>query len=518
MHSPIKDVFTLDELTHLIEQRVSEATPSAPQVTASDVGVRVVGAFSAGKSRLISAMLAPFVERDFHPVSSEDRQTALPLKVTYGDEVSLEACDAQGASLKSLKHFPDRSELEGHPTWSSLCLKAPIPHLLTQDQRFNLAGTSEASAQGTEALCVSLIDTPGWNSGELAADQVEVATQEAPAVIFVTTSRLLDGRKEREEVLELLERLTDTIADRYLNVETVNVFFVVTRSGAHPTQAERGRSTAERAREFYQWVQDEFSSVSLCYHTPYLIDFEEMPHEEVKAQCEDLWRQLAKAFSGGQLELKAPEPPSADEVLAELFSGTTGELFMPILKALPLIDDLLSRWQKGARPFEELSEVTLKPHQETRRLKKLTDSLLSFLVGGTSSFDERRDERVRLITSPSSALLDTAQLPTSHPLKKWFEKTLDIELKGTIQALLSCYQLGALSVKRLAQDSSSEGLQRESARLEESLSTLQARYRELTVYLPILNACNEEQDPRRVLLTLFVAYHGRAQLRQALSA
>src|SRR5471030_2025161 len=114
-------------------------------ISDGSLSARIVGEFSAGKTRLLSAVLGGIVPEALTPVSSRDVQTRLPLEVTYGDEPLLTVVEyAQGRDLgakilRELDQFPAREqivEMALDPDLHRLRLSLPLAQLVLPNGDF----------------------------------------------------------------------------------------------------------------------------------------------------------------------------------------------------------------------------------------------------------------------------------------------------------------------------------------------------------------------------------------------
>ena len=122
--------------------------------------IHIIGAFSAGKSRLVRELLRPHkTAHSLLPISSKERQTALPLEITYADTPHLFRIADTNTTETELFAFPSREEQQHFDASKHyLRLELPEPALL-------LGNVSLCSAEEGIKRAV-LKDMPGWNSGD----------------------------------------------------------------------------------------------------------------------------------------------------------------------------------------------------------------------------------------------------------------------------------------------------------------------------------------------------------------
>gem|GEM_PF-3784391 len=466
--------------------------------------MRVVGAFSAGKSRLLSAMLASAAPRSLHPVSSLDRQTTLPLTISYGQEASLCALSASGDVTQRLDHFPSRDDLARHPKWRGLRLSAPLPHLLTSQRVFG-RGQEEGGV-----LSLSLIDTPGWNSGELAADQVVIAEAEAPAVIFVTTGRNMEAKDDRRELTALLERLEETIRERYADVAQVKLITVITHVGADPRVAQGGRPVEERAREFYAWLQETAEDVGygvICASPPHLIDLEQMPAARQAEICAEVWRDLQSSFGDERpVQLRPPAPVDPRAVILKAFEGVSLAHLTPLQERLALLSSIERASQGTEQPLAGLSERTLAPHSTERRRAKIMEQLVKWQTG-----DPYPSAALESLLRTRAPLI--APLPSGYPLSRWWRESFSVEMNELLSTLNALQDATRTAADAISARPNAHEMAQQSAHLQRATAELVASYERARPYLPALSVSAPPEGFVNLLLTLFMIHQGRERLR-----
>ena len=125
---------------------------------------RVVGEYSAGKTRVIREILANQIPQQYSPISSLEAQTRLQLEISYGQNNQLflieKSEDLDDAVIvEELTQFPSRAEVSQYnPDDYRL-------RLLINESRFILA-KGDGYSDDNQPKKLFLIDTPGWNSGE----------------------------------------------------------------------------------------------------------------------------------------------------------------------------------------------------------------------------------------------------------------------------------------------------------------------------------------------------------------
>lgn len=146
--------------TKLVEQAIQLFNDKMAEKIVDEMAVvHIIGAFSAGKSRLIRELLrCHHAAHDLLPISSQERQSALPLEITYG-EVSRLLRVGEKHDAVMLSAFPERGEQRRFDASQyRLRLELPEPALLLGDMVLCSA------EEGIKRLVVK--DMPGWNSGD----------------------------------------------------------------------------------------------------------------------------------------------------------------------------------------------------------------------------------------------------------------------------------------------------------------------------------------------------------------
>jgi len=160
-----------------------------------------------------------------YPVSSLERQTRLPLEITYGSEPELTLVqrandydiNEKTLTLQTLTEFPDREATMGYdPLRHRLRLALPEDRLILQN--------GDGYSDDKRAKRLFLIDMPGWNSGDdlLAegdASQIMAGFHNL-ALVYVVSAVRLDGLKNSERLNNFLQAFAeaDFVGDPHLIV------------------------------------------------------------------------------------------------------------------------------------------------------------------------------------------------------------------------------------------------------------------------------------------------------------
>jgi hypothetical protein len=174
---------------------------------------RIVGEFSAGKTRLLKELLNEVIPADLFPVSSIERQTKLQLEMTYGEQAELtvierEADYSEAKVIKKLSKFPHREDKDCQdyqPEKHRLRLSVPEPRFILPE--------GDGYSEEKVPMRLFLIDTPGWNSGEddiAESDASDImAGHHNLGLVYVTDASRLDGKTNQQRLTDFLEVLQD---------------------------------------------------------------------------------------------------------------------------------------------------------------------------------------------------------------------------------------------------------------------------------------------------------------------
>lgn len=267
-------------LTHFDEHMNKAVEPTDGILTA-----RVIGEFSAGKTRLLRELFGELIPKNLFPVSSLERQTRLPLEITYGDTPQLSLIDrAQDfhptQTLEILSYFPQREDLLNHnPLRHRLRLALPETRLILP------TGDGYSDDQSPKRLF--LIDMPGWNSGddEIAESQASniLTGYHNLSLVYVVDANRLDGDTNHTRLRDFLEAFAD--ADF---VGDSSLVFVVT----HCPKADQSRFSqraTERVLKLWVALGNEPEDLALAVMC---VEFAELNAAELADFRERFWRHL----------------------------------------------------------------------------------------------------------------------------------------------------------------------------------------------------------------------------------
>jgi hypothetical protein len=207
------------------------------------MAARIVGEFSAGKTRLLRELFGDMIPEPLAPISSREVQTRLPLEVTYGPAPALFVVErhgdnAQGRELARFERFPERAEVDAFgylPERHRLRLSLPLDRLVLRG--------GDGYHSGAEPRRLFLIDMPGWNSGDddLAEELPDVllGAEVNLSLVYVSASTRLDSAGNRARLSAFLAALQDA---EFLG--NARLLFVVTHCASSERAALHARARA----------------------------------------------------------------------------------------------------------------------------------------------------------------------------------------------------------------------------------------------------------------------------------
>lgn len=358
---------------------------------------RVIGEFSAGKTRLLRELLGELIPPALFPVSSLERQTRLQLEITHGEMPGLTLIEREqdyhpAVTLKTLTNFPERDALTDYnPLLHRLRLALPEPRLILS--------AGDGFSKGASPKRLFLIDTPGWNSGDdvlAESDATQImAGYHNLALVYVTDVTRLDGATNAERLLEFLEALAN--ADF---LEEPTLLFIVTHCPAQEANHQKNRA---RKLVLAQWEKLDRAPDKLNLNL-FCVDFGSMKKQALQTFRDDFWQALLLPL--GQKD-KVADPwvsalrqwPKAWDVCPLV--GHTQQM-------LAQARQLLERARKGDEFVGGMNIHRLRGLDTKGMVQKVRDTWLYQL--GCSATD--------LASFMSKALQD---LPADHPLSAWWQ-------------------------------------------------------------------------------------------------
>ena len=259
----------------------------AQQISDGLLTARVIGEFSAGKTRFLRELLGDSIPLALYPVSSLERQTRLPLEITYGPEPELTLVQRANdyeindktRTLQTLTEFPDReATLQHDPLRHRLRLAIPENRLVLKN--------GDGYSDDKSAKRLFLIDMPGWNSGDdllAEGDASEVmAGFHNLALVYVVSAVRLDGLKNSERLNNFLQAFSE--ADF---VGAPHLIIIMTHCPAAEALALQAK-----VKKQVNAMWTELGGASPLSMALFSIDFEEVSPAELVTFRDAFWQSL----------------------------------------------------------------------------------------------------------------------------------------------------------------------------------------------------------------------------------
>ncbi|MGZ5177602.1 MAG: hypothetical protein ACXWC0_14775 [Burkholderiales bacterium] len=253
---------------------------------------RIVGEFSAGKTRLLRELLGDLVPDELAPISSREVQTRLPLELTYGPAARLSvverAVDAvSGKEIDVLDRFPVREEIEARgyrPEIHRLRLSLPIERFILRE--------GDGYHDDKRPRRLFLIDMPGWNSGEddIAEQEPDLVLEAelSLSLVYVTSSTRLDSAANRKRLRSFLTAMSEA---EFLTGPRLMVVLTHCTADEQAKLSERARGLIDSIWEEVGQYAGELSLEILC------AEFNDMPELERQGFRERFWTYLLEPLS-----------------------------------------------------------------------------------------------------------------------------------------------------------------------------------------------------------------------------
>lgn len=249
--------------TALVKRGIQRFNDNMTQKIVDELAVvHIIGAFSAGKSRLVREMLRQHqTALALLPISSQERQTALPLEITYGEVASLQHIDHdQPENTLTLTRFPTRDEqMRFDAATHQLRLEIPEPNLL-------LGNISLCSAEeGIKRLVLK--DMPGWNSGDSFVAEDPLANGLVGAdnisLVYVVRANAVDSQDDLSRLQAIFAAVESGDAFFY---NGFHLIVVVTRCDEPNDHEAITLRVSERLQQLAVQIgiEDDFTLTVLC--------------------------------------------------------------------------------------------------------------------------------------------------------------------------------------------------------------------------------------------------------------
>ncbi len=257
------------------------------QISDGLLTARVIGEFSAGKTRFLRELLGDSIPPALYPVSSLERQTRLPMEITYGPEPELTLVQRandyeindKARTLQTLTEFPDReATVQYDPLQHRLRLAIPENRLILNN--------GDGYSDDKSAKRLFLIDMPGWNSGDdllAESDASEIMTGfHNLALVYVVSAIRLDSLKNSERLNNFLQAFSDANF-----VGAPHLIVIMTHCPAAEANALQ-----QKVKKQVNAMWNELGEASSLSMDLLSIDFEEVNPTELVAFRDKFWQSL----------------------------------------------------------------------------------------------------------------------------------------------------------------------------------------------------------------------------------
>lgn len=391
-----------------------------PKLTDGCLTSRVVGEFSAGKTRFLCELLSDQLPEALYPVSSMQAETRLALEVTHGEQVELTLVEkpsdshtAKNRVLQSFEHFPTRAEVMNvDPFLHRLRLTLPEP-------RFILAN-GDGYSEDEAPMRLFLVDTPGWNSGE-----DELSEQSAQDlmfgewnlnIVYVCHALRLDSQLNQDRLKDFLRALADKAGDFR---ESAHLIMVIT----HCVASERDKSIAKmQQRVYHDWAQITQSmgldDAELTLELDVLAyDFAEFAQGECPRRG-DFRQRFWQAFGR---HLQQPKQIEQHPWVASIHAWPQAWQIQPLI-------------QQQIAQLEMLRQLTARAKQDGEWVKNMNMTRLMGLdtAAVTQRLMERWQSQIQL--DFDVMLTNCPNLPEGHPLSLWWQHYWQPRITALIDA------------------------------------------------------------------------------------
>lgn len=387
---------------------------------------RFVGEFSAGKTRLLRELFGERIPPALFPISSLERQTRLPLEITYGSTPALSLIEREhdysaAVPLSFYSEFPERQ---------ALAHLDPMKHRLrlTLDEPRLILPEGDGFSDDKSPKRLFLIDTPGWNSGDDAIAELSARSlmlgQHNLAVVYVCQAARLDGATNAEHLQDFMAALAEADTD-FLG--QARLLMVVTacpeQEAAHLKQ--RARDLALRLWGELDRDASELELEIFC------IDFQDLPSTDLQHFRERFWHSL----------------------LAPLGHNAGTEVGDPCAAA---IRRWPAEWDLSA-PLRECADLLERGRQLLDKARIEGDFVAGmnmYRLLGLKPAELREKVRktwLRQLACTADTLKDWSipSLPAGHPLAQWWEHYWQLEMNRLIGPIRKFFAKALRAIEQL---------------------------------------------------------------------
>lgn len=412
---------------HLLSFSASLMTHTQPQD--GFLTARFVGEFSAGKTRLLRELFGDQIPPALFPISSLERQTRLPLEITFGDSPTLTLIQREddyspANTLDAFAHFPERNELTHlDPMQYRLRLAINEPRLILPN------GDRYSYDESPKRLF--LIDTPGWNSGDDEIAELSAASlmtgHHNLAVVYVCQAARLDGATNADHLRDFMSALADAEADFLGQAKLLMVITACPeKDAAHIKQ--RAQDLAYRLWDELDREADKLELDIFC------VDFQDLPTRDLQRFRDRFWHCLLAPLG------HSTTPINANPWAAALKRWPAGWDISPqLLESAQLLErgkNLLDKARIGEEFVAGMNMYRLLGFKSAELREKVLKTWLRQLASDTATLKDW--------TVPS--------LPEGHPLAQWWLHYWQVELEQLINPVRNFFATAQRTINRLTPD------------------------------------------------------------------
>ncbi len=394
-----------------------------PQCRDSEITVRIVGEFSAGKSRLIRELLTGIVSEellpeDLLPVSSLKKETLVPLEITYGDSVALweirkeNDFDKNPEYIRQWDHFPQREEFSfSAEQLRQHRLRLTVPHKALMVDKHPVYPDQKGPFR------IFLIDTPGWNSGESDPSAYTVADGDAMACVYVVHSNRLDSQTNQEELKTMLEKLRE-----YEDlIEPLNLPVYVTHWTGNPSDSQWRKEIAQRLQDTAEEAGFDDALIPIEY-----LDFDTFDNAERAAFQKNFWEKLRAGW-------------------AETVSASSREIRMDDPEFFPLLISVADKIEKARQILDNFrTGDEFIPHMNMTRVKAYPQEQWTDLL----------QKKWGIFSGPDIGNSQIPEMASDHPLCAWWNSILLQQMKTGLSDVKHLTDTAKQSLSRIDRNTS----------------------------------------------------------------
>jgi len=491
-----------------VQQHLLSFTEQMMSTSGVEDGVltaRFVGEFSAGKTRLLGELFGEQIPEALLPISSRERQTRLPLEITFGDSPALTLIQREhdysaAEVVEAFAQFPERNELAHlDPMCHRLRLTVNEPRLVLPE------GDGYSDDKCPKRLF--LIDTPGWNSGDDEIAEQRAALQMTGhhnlALVYVTHAARLDGATNADHLKDFMSALAEADDEaRFLG--QAKLVMVIThcpdKDAAHLKQ--RAQNLACRLWEELDRAASELELDIFC------VDFPVMSGGDLQRFRDQFWHRLLAPLG------RPPEPVDSHPWAATFKRWPAEWDITPyLLESAQLLERgkrLLAQARVGGEFVAGMNMYRLIGLKPAEIREKVLRTWLKQLATDAATLEH----------------WSVPALAKGHPLFQWWKHYWQVEMKHLLTPVSNFFATAQRTIKRLEHDT--EDLQQHldqqlSEPYESALAALTGSFACLVGGLPVL--CREHGIEQRIATLLSLSllqsryedyyFHHRAQFAAA---